>query len=101
MAVLEKERERFRTTLACIGDAVIATDKERRVTFLNPMAQKLTGWQENQAQGVPLETVFQIVNEQTRQPVANPAVRALNEGLSVGLANHTVLIARGRHRTAD
>ncbi|HEX4145675.1 MAG TPA: PAS domain S-box protein [Pirellulales bacterium] len=100
--VLQQERERFCTTLACIGDAVIATDTEGRVTFLNAMAQTLTGWTEEESQGTPLETVFKIVNEDTRQPVENPAVRALNEGAIVGLANHTVLVAKdGTERLID
>ena len=89
-------------TLASIGDAVIATDTEGRVTFLNAVAEALTGWTSEDAEGEPLETVFGIVNEQTRQPVENPAPRALREGVVVGLANHTVLIARdGTERPID
>ncbi len=93
-AVLHEQREWFRATLASIGDAVMATDIEGRVTFLNPVAERLTGWRQDEAKGAPLETVFHIVNEATRQPLANPALRALREGVVVGLANHTVLIAR-------
>ena len=88
---VQEQREWLRTTLASIGDAVIATDTAARVTFLNDVAQKLTGWKEDEATGRPLETVFTIVNEQTRQPVENPATRALREGRIVGLANHTLL----------
>ncbi|HVT30438.1 MAG TPA: CHASE3 domain-containing protein, partial [Lacipirellulaceae bacterium] len=91
-AILEEQREWFRTTLASIGDAVIATDTKGRVTFLNDIAQHLTGWTEEEAAGEMLETVFKIVNEQTRETVDNPAARALREGMIVGLANHTMLL---------
>lgn len=91
---LRAERERYRVTLSSIGDAVIATDIEGRVTFLNRVAEELTCWDANAARGRPLEEVFRIVNESTRQPVENPARRALEDGKVVGLANHTVLLAR-------
>ena len=99
---LEQERERFRTTLACIGDAVIATDTAGRVTFLNAMALTLTGCSEAQAQGSQLDDVFEIVDEASQRPIENPAMRALREGRIVGLANHTVLIAKdGTRRSID
>jgi PAS domain S-box-containing protein len=88
------QRERFETTLASIGDAVIATDAEGRVTFMNDVAASLTGWEPAEASGLPLESVFSVVNEESRQPVVNPALQATQEGRTVGLANHTVLIAR-------
>lgn len=91
---LEWSRNQLRVTLASIGDAVVATDLEGRVTFLNPVAEQLTGWPSSEARGRLLEEVFVIVNEQTRQKVANPAARSLQEGVIVGLANHTILIAR-------
>ena len=101
-AVLHEQREWFRTTLAGIGDAVIATDTKGIVRFLNSVAQELTAWQEREAQGQPLESVFKIVNEQTRSAVENPALRALEGGVIVGLANHTILIARdGTERPID
>jgi PAS domain S-box-containing protein len=101
-AQLQEQRELLRTTLASIGDAVIATDEHGRVTFLNPVAQALTGWSEVEAKGQALESVFRIVNEKSRQPVENPALRALKEGIAVGLANHTILIARdGTERAID
>ena len=93
-AVLTEQKERLRTTLASIGDAVISTDKEGRVTYLNPVAEKLTGWTNATAAGKQLIEVFQIVNETTRQPVDNPALKALRFGTIVGLANHTILIAK-------
>jgi PAS domain S-box-containing protein len=89
-----QSREVFRVTLKSIGDAVITTDTEARVTYLNEVAETLTGWSQGDALGQPLERVFQIVNEVTRNPVGNPATRALREGVVVGLANHTVLIKK-------
>ncbi|MBP3956743.1 PAS domain S-box protein [Gemmata sp. G18] len=101
-AALRAERERFRTTLSSIGDAVIATDTAGRITFLNPVAEALTGWSAEGAAGADLRSVFHIVNETTRSEVENPAVRALRDGVLVGLANHTVLIARdGRELPID
>ena len=86
-------------TLASIGDGVIVTDHDGCVTFLNNVAESLTGWPLADAAGRPLSAVFNIVNEETRVPVANPAERALREGRIVGLANHTILISRdGRER---
>jgi PAS domain S-box-containing protein len=81
-------------TLRSIGDAVITTDVEGRITSLNVVAESLTGWPNEEAFGKPLDTVFRIFNEDTLQPVASPAARALREGVVVGLANHTVLIDR-------
>jgi PAS domain S-box-containing protein len=99
---LAAERERLRITLASIGDAMISTDAEGRVTYLNGVAEALTGWTQAEAAGQPLPDVFHIVNEQTRQLAENPALKALREGVAVGLANHTLLIARdGTERPID
>ena len=99
---LRKQSEWLRITLASIGDAVISTDAQGRVTLLNGVAESLTGWSQADAQGLPLPDVFRIVNEFTRLPAENPALRALKEGRVVGLANHTVLIARdGTERPID
>lgn len=89
-----EQRERLRTTLASIGDAVVATDTAGRITTMNAVAEALTGWTSADALGRPLDEVFRIVNENTREPVDNPAARALKEGTIVGLANHTVLISK-------
>lgn len=89
-----ERREVLRVTLQSIGDAVITTNMEGRVTGLNKVAEVLTGWSLNDARGQPLERVFRIVNEVTRQSVESPATRALREGVVVGLANHTVLIRK-------
>ena len=91
--VLHAERERFRTTLTSIGDAVVVTDAQGRITLLNPVAQALTGWSA-EALGQPLEAVFYIVNETTRKAVENPVSQVIRLGAIVGLANHTVLIAK-------
>ena len=92
-------------TLSCIGDGVITTDRAGRVTFLNPVAVALTGWSLKDAlagEGESIERVFRIVNETTRKVVENPTVRALQEGVKVGLANHTILISRdGTERPID
>ena len=93
--LLRQEREWLRVSLTSIGDAVIATDTRGQVSFLNPTAQALTGWTQEEAQGRPLEEVFPIINEGTRQPVENPVARVLREGVVIGLANHTALVARG------
>ncbi len=82
------------TTLKSIGDAVIATDDQGRVKFMNGVAEDLTGWTAQEADGRDLTEVFDIVNEDTREPTENPVARALREGVVVGLANHTILIAR-------
>ncbi|MDB5350084.1 MAG: domain S-box [Planctomycetota bacterium] len=97
-----RQREQLRTTLASIGDAVLVTDAEGRVRSLNPVAESLTGWSTPEAAGQPLPSVFRILNEATRREVENPALRALREGVVVGLANHTLLIARdGTERPID
>jgi PAS domain S-box-containing protein len=98
--VLQQQRERFEVTLASIGDAVITTDTEARVTYLNPVAETMTGWKMGEAAGQPLEKVFHIVNESTRAPAPNPVVKVLQEGRVVGLANHTALIAKDGRSTA-
>jgi PAS domain S-box-containing protein len=97
-----RQREQLHVTLTSIGDGVIITDTRGVVTFLNPVAQALIGCRPEEAAGQPLEAVFRIVNEETRLPVENPVTRALREGLIVGLANHTILIARdGTERPID
>ncbi|HWQ32107.1 MAG TPA: PAS domain S-box protein [Blastocatellia bacterium] len=101
-AQLQASREWFHTTLKSIGDGVIATDSGGNVSFLNPVAERLTGWKQTEAVGRPIAEVFEIVNQETRQKVENPVASVLREGLIVGLANHTVLIARdGTERPID
>jgi len=91
---LSMSREWFRTTLGSIGDAVIATDASGRITFINPIASKLTGWELEDAVGQPVQSIFQIINEQTRQGAENIVERVLRAGCIVNLANHTALISR-------
>jgi len=91
---LRMERDRLRITLASIGDAVIVTDARGFIDFVNPVAARLTGWSTEEAKGKPLESVFCIINETTRQRVESPAARAMSEGVIVGLANHTLLVSR-------
>ncbi|HEX8721975.1 MAG TPA: PAS domain S-box protein [Pyrinomonadaceae bacterium] len=95
-------RESLETTLRSIGDAVIATDGRGHVRFMNPVAERLTGWPLAEAEGRPLAEVFRIVNEETRETVESPADKVLREGRVVGLANHTLLLARdGREVPID
>ena len=106
---LQESREWLRVTLSNIGDGVITTDASGNCTFLNPVAEALTGWSNHEATtagtsgiGFPLDQIFRIVNEDTRAVVENPALRALRDGLVVGLANHTLLIAKdGTERPID
>jgi PAS domain S-box-containing protein len=86
--------DRFSVTLNSIGDGVIATDAEARVTLLNPIAEQLTGWTQAEAIGRPVEEIFRIINEETRQPAIVPIKETLARGTILGLANHTILIAR-------
>ena len=86
--------QRYRATLMSVGDGVIATDAEGKMEIMNPVAEVLTGWTQEEAHGRPLKEVFQIVSEDTRQLVENPVDQVVKEGLVVGLANHTLLIAK-------
>jgi len=91
---LRYKEENLRITFNSIGDAVITTDTLGNIVRMNPVAEKLTGWDISDARGVELGKVFNIINADTRQPVANPVKRVLNNGNIVGLANHTLLIAK-------
>lgn len=90
-----KESEKWlATTLRSIGDAVIATDKNGLITFMNPVAERLTGWKLQESLGKKLTEVFNIINRDTRRPAENPVAKVILKGTVVGLANHTRLIAR-------
>jgi PAS domain S-box-containing protein len=91
---LRRSEEDLRITLHSIGDSVIATDGQGRVTHMNPVAQALTGWSLAEASGRALREVFDIRHETTGEPIEGPIERVLREGVVVGLANHTVLVAR-------
>jgi PAS domain S-box-containing protein len=94
-ALAAERTDVLRVTLGSIGDAVITTDTQGEVSYLNAVAEKLTGWTSDDALGEPLETVFRIVDEHTREPAPNPAEQVLRDRTTAGLADHTVLIARG------
>ena len=102
-AVFQAQGERFRVILASIGDAVVVTDEAGRISYMNPVAQALTGWPDDEARGRPLKAVFQVMEEGSRLPVEDPVARVLREGAAVGLADHAVLIARdgAERRIAD
>ncbi len=89
------QHELLRVTLASIGDAVITTDAQLRVTWLNPVAERMTGWPVAEAEGQPVQRVFQIVHEQTRMVAQNPVELCIQSGLVTGLADQTVLVSRG------
>jgi PAS domain S-box-containing protein len=91
---LEQQRGWFEVTLNSIGDAVITTNVEGRVTSLNPVAETMTGWSVAEARGEPLERVFMIINEDTRRLAENPVAKALQLGKTIGLGNHTALISK-------
>jgi len=91
---LAESHERMRVTLESIGDAVITTDQNGIVDWLNAVAENMTGWSKEEASGKPVGEVFRIVDAETRQAADNPVARCLEQGKVVGLANHTVLIAR-------
>jgi diguanylate cyclase (GGDEF)-like protein/PAS domain S-box-containing protein len=93
-ANLAQQHELLRVTLNSIGDSVITTDHRGEITWLNPVAERMTGWSNEEAFGRPLTQVFHIVNEQTRAPTENPVETCLEQGKIVGLANHTLLISR-------
>ncbi len=95
-AALEKHQE-LRTTLESIADAVLSTDRRGRVVLMNPPAERLCGWNRDEAQGKSLDEVFHIVNARTRRPMENPVARVMQTGRTAGLANDTALIARDGH----
>jgi PAS domain S-box-containing protein len=91
---LEEQKDLLAVTLSSIGDCVVLTDAEGRVTFMNAVAESVTGWNFSEARGRPTSEVFRILNEQTREVVENPAEKVMKHGVVVGLANHTLLIRR-------
>ncbi len=91
---LFEEKERAQVTLNSIGDAVLATDVAGNVTYLNRAAERMTGWSHDEALGRPLAEVFRIVDSATRKTAENPALRAIMEHRTVGLAADCVLVRR-------
>jgi PAS domain S-box-containing protein len=99
---LRQQRGWFEVTLSSIGDAVITTDTESKVTFLNPVAEMMTGWKTGEASGQRLEKVFNIINEDTRKPAETPVGIVLRDGIVVDLANQTALIGKdGTERSIE
>lgn len=96
---VERTRDLLHTTLSSIGDGVIAADADGKVTFLNTVAEKLTGWSQADANGRPIAEVFAIRNESTGVPVEDPIAVALRDRTVVSLANHTILIDKAGHST--
>jgi diguanylate cyclase (GGDEF)-like protein/PAS domain S-box-containing protein len=93
-ADLARQHELLRVTLQSIGDAVITTDNTGLVTWLNPVAERMTGWLTAEATGRHIDEVFRIVNEETRAPTENPVDICLKQGTTAGLANDTILLSR-------
>jgi PAS domain S-box-containing protein len=91
---VREQREWLRVTLSSIGDGIIACDTQRRVTFLNPVSESLTGWKAEEALGQPIATVLRLINERTREQGADIAEQVLREGRVVAMANHTALVTR-------
>jgi len=91
---LQRQKELLSVTLSSIGDCVLVTDSEGRITFMNPVAEEVTGWRSSEAIGRPTTEVFRILNEHTRAPVESPVDKVIREGVIVGLANHTLLIRK-------
>jgi len=100
--LIRESEQRWATTLSSISDAVIATDITGKVTFMNTVAEQLTGWTLSEAANKPIQTVFDIINEQTQLEVENPVNKVLEKGTVIGLANHTILIQKnGKKVTID
>ncbi len=93
-SLLLTEKERAEVTLASIGDAVIATNEHGEVEYMNAVAEALTDWSLGDARGLPLPKVFNIIDEQSRDPVPNPVERCIREDRVIGLSNHTILLTR-------
>ncbi len=89
-----ENRRLLEATLSSIGDAVLATDREGHVTFLNPVAETLTGWPKKEARGKPASEILKLVHEGTHEPVENPLARALRERATVSLLDRTALVTR-------
>jgi PAS domain S-box-containing protein len=91
---IQRQKDLLSVTLSSIGDCVIVSDERGNITFMNDVAEKLTGWDFAEGQLQPVGNVFRIVNEHTREPVENPVEKVMKTGVIVGLANHTLLIRK-------
>lgn len=95
---LKESQKWLSTVISSIGDAVIATDTNGNVKFMNPVAETLTGWEQNEAHLKPLDEIFNIIDEKTGEKTENPVHKILRDGTVMGLANHTVLITKSGAR---
>ncbi|MEI7981343.1 MAG: PAS domain S-box protein, partial [Bacteroidota bacterium] len=93
-SALKQTQEEFKITLYSIGDAVITTNIDSLILMMNPVAEQLTGWKEQDAKGKPLDEVFRIIHEESHEKVESPVKKAIEQGVVVGLANHTLLISK-------
>jgi PAS domain S-box-containing protein len=99
---VQRQKDLLAVTLASIGDCVIVTDGAGRITFMNPVAENITGWTLAEAHMRPAKEVFKIINEYSREPVVSPVDKVIEHGVIVGLANHTILIRKnGREVPID
>lgn len=97
---LFEEKERAQVTLNCIGDAVISTDFRGRVSYLNIVAEQMTGWTQSEASGRALDDIFPLIDVVSGEPISNPTVRAIIENRTVGLEFECVLVQRNGGRIA-
>src|SRR5262249_12478647 len=91
---LQEQKDLLSVTLGSIGDCVMVTNEEGRITFMNPVAEQITGWKLSEARGRLTSEVFRILNEETRTPAEDPVEKVIKQGVIVGLANHTLLIRK-------
>ena len=91
---IRNREEQLYATLVSVGDGVIAVDRESRIQLLNPVAQNLTGWKQSEAENEPIERVFRIIHEYTREPVESPVKKVFETGGIIELANHTMLLGK-------
>ena len=97
---LQQQREWFQVTLSSIGDAVITTNAQGVVTFMNPIAEVMTGWESAEAVGLPLSRIFTVINEHTGEPVEHQVAQVIRDGRNAGLAEHRSLVRRDGAVTA-
>jgi diguanylate cyclase (GGDEF)-like protein/PAS domain S-box-containing protein len=99
-ALLFEEKERAQVTLASIADAVVTVDTAGRIEFMNPVAERLTGWPLGEAHLRPVAEVFAVVDEATGAPIADPVARALSEASAIEAEGNVVLLCRGAESIA-
>lgn len=98
--IIYNEKEQYKTTLLSVGDGVISTDNQGKITIMNPIAEKLTGWSKEEALRKPLEDVFCVINEITKETCDNPAQKVLETGSIIELSNHSMLLSKMGPKTS-